>query len=46
MVLLPLGQSLAALNLGRFGLAGTEDCGIIRTGYGKRVLCRALRTHQ
>jgi hypothetical protein len=43
MVLMLPGRSLNAANLKRLGLTGTEDCGLIRTGSGKHVLCRVVR---
>jgi hypothetical protein len=44
MVLAYLEERLTADSLKRYGLTVTDDCGIVRTGIGKRVLCRVVRT--
>ncbi len=43
MLLTSLGDPAGAVSLRRYGLAATEDCGIIRTGVGKKLLCRVVR---
>jgi len=43
MVLASVDESVTAESLGRYALTVTDDCGVIRTGAGKKVLCRAVR---
>jgi hypothetical protein len=44
MVLADANERPAAESLERYALRVTEDCGVIRTGIGKRVLCRVVRS--
>jgi hypothetical protein len=44
MVLAGTDEWLTAESLRRYGLTVTNDCGVIRTGAGKKLLCRALRS--
>ena len=44
MVLASAEERLTAESLERYGLTVTDDCGVIRTGIGKRVLCRVVRS--
>jgi len=44
MVLVSWGQPAQTGNLRRFGLMATEDCDRIRTGKGKKLLCRVVRS--
>lgn len=44
MVLADADARPGAESLKRYALRVTEDCGVIRTGIGKRVLCRVVRS--
>jgi len=44
MVLAYVEERLTAESLKRYALTVTDDCGVIRTGLGKRVLCRVVRS--
>ena len=44
MVLASVDERLEADSLKRYTLTVTDDCGVIRTGAGKKLLCRALRS--
>jgi hypothetical protein len=44
MVLASVDERLEAQSLKRHALTVTNECGVIRTGAGKKLLCRALRS--
>jgi hypothetical protein len=44
MVLASAEERPAAESLSRYTLTVTDDCGVIRTGAGKKVLCRVVRS--
>lgn len=44
MVLAYMEDRLTAESLNPYGLTLTDDCGVVRTGMGKRVLCRVVRS--
>ncbi len=44
MVLVSWGEAAQTPNLRRFGLTAIDDCGRIRTGKGKKLLCRVVRS--
>jgi hypothetical protein len=44
MVLASVDEHLTAESLKRYALTVTDDCGVIRTGTGKKLLCRVVRT--
>ena len=44
MVLASVDERLTAGSLNRYALTVTDDCGVIRTGTGKKHLCRVVRT--
>jgi hypothetical protein len=44
MVLASADERPAAESLSRYTLTVTDDCGVIRTGTGKKVLCRVVRS--
>ena len=44
MVLASVEERPTAESLERYALTVTDDCGVIRTGTGKKVLCRVVRS--
>jgi hypothetical protein len=44
MALASVDERLVAGSLRRYALTVTDDCGIIRTGAGKKTLCRVVRS--
>jgi hypothetical protein len=44
MVLASVDERLSSDRLRRYALTVTDDCGVIRTGTGKRLLCRVVRS--
>ena len=44
MILAPVEERPPAESLERYALTVTDDCGVIRTGMGKKVLCRVIRS--
>jgi hypothetical protein len=44
MVLASMEERPTAESLERYALTVTDDCGVIRTGLGKKVLCRVVRS--
>ena len=44
MVLASVDERPAAGSLKRYALTMTDDCGVIRTGTGKKLLCRVVRS--
>jgi hypothetical protein len=44
MVLASIEERPTAESLERYALTVTDDCGVIRTGMGKKVLCRVVRS--
>jgi hypothetical protein len=46
MVLASVDDRLTAGRLSRYALTVTEDCGVIRTGTGKKLLCRVVRSER
>ncbi len=43
MVLASVDERLQAESLKRYALTVTDDCGVVRTGAGKKLLCRVVR---
>jgi hypothetical protein len=43
MVLASTDERPTTESLRRYALAVTDDCGVIRTGFGRKVLCRVVR---
>jgi hypothetical protein len=44
MVLASVDEHLQAGSLRRYSLTVTDDCGVVRTGSGRKVLCRVVRS--
>ena len=44
LVLSSVDERLTARSLERYALTVTDDCGVIRTGIGKKALCRVVRS--
>ena len=44
MVLASIDEHLATDSLKRYALTVTDDCGVVRTGSGRKHLCRVVRT--